>query len=147
MTYFRDLTPYTYTQGDETINVGWLSAGEELIIGETSPEFQNKLFQFCKDENIVKVMRGFQECEFCRLSWTEWGKSHPMYGDDAKWMSIGNGEIRVIGNNVIYAAPALIYHYVAEHHYQPPQEFINAVLFGPQPGSPEQLALLEKYGL
>ena len=29
---------------------------------------------------------------------------------------------------MIYAAPNLIYHYVKEHRYLPPMEFINAVL-------------------
>ncbi len=37
-------------------------------------------------------------------------------------------EVRVLGqNDKIYVAPALIYHYVKEHHYQPPEEFILAV--------------------
>ena len=36
--------------------------------------------------------------------------------------------ILVIAVGAIYAAPNLIYHYVAEHHYAPPQEFVDALL-------------------
>jgi len=46
---------------------------------------------------------------------------------------------------VLYAAPALIYHYVVEHDYKPPQEFIDAVMTVPQPGSEEYNALLDNY--
>lgn len=140
-----DLTPYTYTQGDASINIGWLSVNEKIVVCETSIEFQEKLYRFCLDDNLVKIMRGFHKCEFCGRSWDEWGKDHPDYGEKAKWMSIGNGEIRVIGSSAIYAAPALIYHYVIEHQYQPPQEFIDAVMNGPQPGSSEHVTLLKNY--
>ena len=145
MTYFKDLTPYTYTQVDQSLNIGWLSVSEEYVIGETSLEFKEKLRQFCLDENVIKIMRGFQECEFCGLSSTDWARTHPSYGENSKWMSIGDGEIRVIGDGVIYAAPALIYHYIVEHQYQPPQEFIDAVLNGRQPDSSEHIALLNTY--
>lgn len=145
MTHFLDLTPYTYTQGDASTNIGWLSASEKIVVGETSFEFQAKLYKLCLDDHLVKIMRGFHECEFCGFSWDEWGKNHPNYGENAKWMSIGNGEIRVIGNSAIYAAPALIYHYVIQHQYQPPQEFVDAVMNGPQPGSSEHIALLKQY--
>lgn len=145
MTYFKDLTPYTYSQADQSLNVGWLSASEEFAIGETPFEFKEKLRQFCLDENVIKIMRGFQECEFCGLSSTDWARMHPSYGENSKWMSIGNGEIRVGGRSAVFASPVLIYHYVAEHQYMPPQEFIDAVLFGSQPGTPEYLSLIEKY--
>jgi hypothetical protein len=43
----------------------------------------------------------------------------------------GNGQIRVNhrgeGPPVTYVAPVLLHHYVVEHHYLPPQEFIDAV--------------------
>lgn len=41
----------------------------------------------------------------------------------------GNGEIRVhTPSGAVYCAPALVSHYVAEHQYQPPDEFIGAVI-------------------
>ena len=38
-----------------------------------------------------------------------------------------NGEIRVAGNQIIFAAPVLIVHYIEEHGYLPPAEFLEAV--------------------
>jgi hypothetical protein len=44
-------------------------------------------------------------------------------------LELGNGEIRVIGSaGKVYASPVMIYHYMSEHNYLPPQEFIDAVL-------------------
>ena len=40
----------------------------------------------------------------------------------------GNGEIRVVDvMGTTYVAPVLILHYVAEHGYLPPKEFVDAV--------------------
>jgi hypothetical protein len=59
---------------------------------------------------------------------------------------IGNAEIRVFGEyETIYAAPTLIYHYVSEHHYKPPVEFVRAVLTGPRPPSDAYRALLQRH--
>ena len=43
--------------------------------------------------------------------------------------SLGSAEIRVKGKDgKVYAAPTLIYHYVAAHDYDPPKEFVEALL-------------------
>lgn len=149
MPYFKDLTPYEYFQHSgkqemPILNIGWLEL-DDFETGDCSPEFKEKLFQFCLDPNIVAIARGFQECIFCGMSWYDWGRKHPDYGPNTHWMSIGDGEIRVLGNSTVYAAPALIFHYVAEHHYKPPQEFVDAVLTGPQPGSKEHQNCLDLY--
>jgi len=149
MAYFKDLSLYSYSKGETSIlpafNIGWLSKDQSFIAGETSQQFREKLYGFCVDENLVLVMRGFHKCEFCELSYDEWLKTHPDYGKSAKFMGLGTGEIRVIGKSVIYAAPSLIYHYISTHDYMPPQEFIEAILTGPQPGSTEHNALLNNY--
>jgi hypothetical protein len=149
MAYFKDLTIYEYFRSPEkmdvpVLNIGWLEK-DGFEKGETSPEFRDKLFQFCLDKNIVMIARGFQECVFCGMTGLDWARNHPDYGPNTNWMSIGDGEIRVIGKSAIYAAPALIYHYVVEHHYKPPQEFVDAVLTGPQSGSNEYQSYLDLY--
>jgi hypothetical protein len=128
MAHYADLTPYTYLKktaedvldstGLPTLNVGWLENGQPFTTGETSKEFQEKLREFCQPEYKVLATRGFHECEFfCR----EHARS--------------NTEIRVLGAKAVYAAPTLIHHYVIAHHYQPPQEFIEAVLNSSHPSS------------
>jgi hypothetical protein len=151
MTYYEDLTPYQYFARHEppklnSLNVGWLSYEKPFSTGETSQEFKDRLFQFCLDEYVVHIARGFHVCEFCSIStekWLEEGESQ--YGEKAHRLRIGNAEIRVLGNSANYAAPTLIYHYVTEHQYRPPDEFIEAVLTGPLPGSEEYKALLRKF--
>ena len=61
-------------------------------------------------------------------------------------LMLGTAEIRAYGaNGVLYAAPTLIYHYVAKHHYQPPDEFIQAVMTGPRPPGDDYRALLRRF--
>ena len=150
MTYFKDLTPYPHGPGYESpspneLNIGWLSDEVPFEKGSTSQEFKDKLLKFCSDEFIVYLAKGFHACEFCGLSWTQWHDDQKdKYGKNAYWASIGDGEIRVLGKSVVYAAPALVYHYVIEHQYKPPDEFIEAILAG-EPDSKEQKELFRKY--
>jgi hypothetical protein len=46
---------------------------------------------------------------------------------------------------MIFAAPALIYHYVLEHNYMPPSVFVEAVVTGLAPDSNEYRNLLAKW--
>jgi hypothetical protein len=48
----------------------------------------------------------------------------------------------VPGNDVIYVAPELILHYIQEHRYRPPDEFISAVLRCPDPKTQQYLDAL-----
>lgn len=61
-------------------------------------------------------------------------------------LRVGSAEIRVFYQGKTYAAPNLLYHYVVEHHYQPPSEFIEAVLHGDLPGSRAYLRYIRKLG-
>ncbi len=150
MAYFQDLTPYAYfceLPGVASLNVGWLSGSMPFAQGKTSQAFKNRLFQFCLDEYVVHIARGFHVCELCpNVSDEQWhAENQGRYGEKTQWLNIGDGEIRVIGESAIYAAPTLIYHYVVEHQYKPPAEFIEAVLMGPAPESEIFQALLEKF--
>lgn len=152
MAYYEDLTPYVYFARQEpsglvSLNVGWLSSAEPFAKGETSLEFKEKLFQFCLDEYVVHIARGFHVCELCGdISSEQWhSEGQSRYGEKTHWLNIGDGEIRVIGKSVIYAAPTLIYHYVVEHQYKPPDEFMEAVLEGPSPESEEHKVLLKRF--
>ena len=47
---------------------------------------------------------------------------------DGVSMHLGSAEIRVQGiDGAVYAAPNLIYHYMANHNYLPPEEFLGAI--------------------
>ena len=134
--YWADLTSYRSEEYEAigTRAVGWLSAKYQFSQGETSPEFKDILRLFCSQP--IMRMRGFHVCEFCP------GSPHEMCQEDGLWL--GDAEIRVFYQEQVYAAPDLIYHYVLKHDYRPPDEFINAVLNGPKPGSREYEILLKK---
>ena len=112
MAYFKDLTPYKYFQNSDKqnipiLNVGWLET-DEFEKGETSQEFREKLFQFCLDQNLVLIARGFQECVFCGLSWVDWGRKHPDYGLNAEldehwgWRNSSNWKVRSVCRSCAY---------------------------------------------
>jgi hypothetical protein len=42
----------------------------------------------------------------------------------------GHGHYLIRSRNVVYMAPALVLHYILDHHYRPPDEFVEAVVFG-----------------
>jgi hypothetical protein len=132
--YYADLTSYEYLPDcnePNALNVGWLDNTHPYLQGETSREFHDRLFQFCLSH--VNLTRGWHMCNFC-------GFFGPVMrrGQEAQ---LGSAEIRVVYGDEVYAAPDLIYHYVVEHRYRPPEEFIQAVLEGPLPGSPEYEAV------
>jgi hypothetical protein len=114
MSHFDDLTPYSYFHPEEeapgTVNIGWLDGWHPFPTGETSEAFRSRLQWLCR--NRVKRTRGTYACDFCE------GRNKPA----------GSAEIRVPGQGRVYAAPELVYHYVAVHDYLPPEEFIEAVL-------------------
>jgi len=134
MPYFKDLTNYQYLLWDEknpneyVFNVGWLDEFNDFPKGETSQEFKDKLrfyFKFPQQQTC-----GFRSCCFCY-------KEDGLPKEGQRWY-ISDSEIWIVGkNNKIYASPKMIVHYVEQHNYLPPPEFIEAVLNGPLPGSDE----------
>jgi hypothetical protein len=118
MTFFEDLTIHSYTQHAEepaVLNVGWLGDGQPIRTGPTSAAFRAALKDLC--DNRIGLHRGFHVCQYCRRD----------SRDD--WHTIGNGQIRIRAQNGLwYVAPTMIHHYVVEHDYQPPDEFIRAVM-------------------
>ena len=144
MTYFIDLTTYTYgaTEGSEasTLNVGWLSGSASFLTASPDPQFVSRLWRFCKVS--IGQTRGLHECEICRSREANTAKR------DDEQLLLGSAEIRVLSEQgQIFAAPNLIYHYVVDHNYAPPQEFVRAILLGPCPPEDEYYARLSKYGL
>ena len=114
MTFFEDLTPYTYFHSEEekpdTVNIGWLDRVHGFPTGPTSVAFRDNLQRLC--ELRVNQTRGFVSCAFCQ------GPDRPKSSE----------EMRVSGQGRVYAAPSMVHHYVVVHNYCPPEEFIAAVL-------------------
>jgi hypothetical protein len=125
MSYFPDLSRYTYLKRvarPDEVNIGWLDGQHQFPQGDVPERVLAAIFELC--QRRVNQTRGYHHCELCppaRLPYTveELGTR----------LSLGSAEIRVAGRlGVKYACPDLIYHYVRDHRYRPPQEFIDAVL-------------------
>ena len=127
--YYPDLSLYTYIRNDEpypTLNIGWLDGSHIYPNGQVSETFLDRLWIYC--QSLIYLSLGYHECDFCHedLGVSVW--------NNGKQLVLGSAEIRVIGKRgIAYAAPNMIYHYIVDHQYLPPSEFIQAVLESPLP--------------
>ena len=120
MTYIPDLTPYdyhTFPRHPKLLAIGWLDSDATYSKGVVGQDIINRLARLTAKP--VNLTRGYHFCQFCKRELSDkYGEQHAR----------GNGEIRVLGaNDIIYAAPVLISHYVEKHQYGPPAEFLEAV--------------------
>ncbi|NGM14256.1 DUF7919 family protein [Verrucosispora sioxanthis] len=136
VTYIPDLAPYDYHPGaPDAVAIGWLDWSMPFTTGACPPGVQDRLVSL--GVRPVRLMRGYHYCQFC-LAAVE--PQHVIRADvrlyKAPDVACGNGEIWLTGvDGTNFAAPALIGHYVEEHHYLPPDGFIEAVRTGvPTPG-------------
>ena len=124
--YFRDLEPYGYDVPEplkDVVAIGWLSKDNQFPRGETTAEFLSALERLLSTHR-VNQSRGFHVCEFCAKSPLT-HRTQP-----GRTIMLGSAEIWLpsLEQAVVYAAPDLIVHYVTEHRYFPPNDFIRAAL-------------------
>lgn len=144
MAFFHDLTPYTYLKSakdyEVALNIGWLSEEQPYSHGNVSEEFLNNLWLHYKFR--VYTTRGFSPCALSSKC------IYPVMAEfKGESLRLGSAEIRVLARDgAIFAAPDLIFHYVVFHHYLPPDKFLDAVINGYHPQSPEYLDTKARYG-
>ncbi|GLZ29987.1 hypothetical protein Lesp02_21770 [Lentzea sp. NBRC 105346] len=114
MTWFADLTPYEYLRSvPGMVNVGWLSKKAPFPTGPVPDGVLPALRTLASQR--THVTRGWHWCEFC--------------GGHRDERARGHMEIHVPGaDGRSYSAPDLLPHYIEAHSYQPPLEFVEAVL-------------------
>src|SRR5262245_33140004 len=126
--YIPDLAPFQLSETHPAmVAVGWLDSVHAYPTGPAPDGFLDQLKLFCLTPNIGSM--GIHECEFCPAL-----SSTITISEGATKHRLGSCIIEVFGaDNTIYAAPDLIYHYVRDHQYRPPELFIESVLHGPAP--------------
>jgi hypothetical protein len=141
MSWYQDLDAYTMVaSGDHVRAIGWLTCGQPFQQGEVPPTFLARLDQFVRlagrsaEALSFPAFGGFHECELCDRS-----------ADPRAFGPCGYGNLVVPDGPVLYVAPELVAHYVRVHHYQPPAEFVAAVIASPLPDTPEYRALAEPF--
>lgn len=130
MRYYKDFTYYSLDHFENARNIGWITPNEKLEKYENSTEFLEKLWEyincpFNKQRNVVPTSFFYN-------------------GHEVK---LGYSEIRVLNTNgrEKYAAPDIIFKYILEGKYMPPDCFKKAVLEGPKPGSKEYDDYIVRY--
>lgn len=125
MTFFEDGSCYSYVDGRvhrQMINVGWLAKGREFPVGAIPERVMKRVERLCLDRK--NVSRGFHVCEFCDMG-NMWGQEFNCVGTTVR---LGCGEIHVPAKDGrIFVAPDLIVHYIRDHHYLPPHEFLESI--------------------
>ena len=124
MTYYLDGSTYSYFPDERTmVNVAWLGPEHVFPIGHIPTEALDHLFVVAMNQS--NVTRGFHNCGLCDVQ-------SPVRLSNVtvpEGVSLGWGELHVRGvDNLVYAAPSLIIHYIMEHSYLPPADFISACL-------------------
>src|SRR5262249_33771499 len=123
MSFFPDLCTITMAASGEHVRaVGWLARRHPFPTGDVSASFLRRLKSFAKRWRLNSealgfgVFRGLHTCELCGGC-----RMHGNFG--------------VPAGDLLYVAPEMIVHYIEEHEYAPPSEFIEAVLAAPLPGT------------
>jgi hypothetical protein len=104
MAYFADLTRCDYSGCRGFLAVGWLDKAHDFPKGEVEPDLVDILARLWGNRNPNMSHRGWHNCEFCG----EATSSH--------CIAVGG-----------YVSPAMIIHYIQDHGYKPPDEFLQAL--------------------
>jgi hypothetical protein len=140
--YFADFSDYCYiSEGvrPQTKNIGWIEQYPELLPFDGKERLLELLWEFCKIS--VLQTRGLHVCGYC-------GNRYVVIKRGEDQLLLGSAEIRVFGEDgSIYASPNLIYHYISQHNYRPPDKFISALESGPRPPNSDYFDRLNSVGL
>ena len=105
------------TEDYKFVAVGYLSIDEEFEKGEVSANFLTKL-KVLWNEGTTLGSLGSHECEFCI--------------DEGNYENRGKSSSEKIlvdrENKIKYCFPEMIFHYITEHKYLPPSDFIRFVM-------------------
>jgi hypothetical protein len=103
--------------------IGWIEESD-FTTGDVPAEVIEILITEHPTKIISDGTRGVHTCTLCnvlipKLKWKD------------KQVDVkGYGHYLVRYENSVYMAPALLLHYILDHHYRPPQAFIDAVING-----------------
>jgi hypothetical protein len=136
MTYYPDLARYDYLpetvpENVELRTVGWLEPGHGFPVAAEGPDpdsdFWRNLVTLAAD-HATAVTRSVHGCRFRHLFDGDF-QYRAVYG--TRVLYLGSAEIRVVANDGRWlTAPTLVLHYIRDHGYQPPEEFVEAVAAG-----------------
>lgn len=132
MAVYKDFSEYELDniKLHNVINIGWLGEAGSFPQGDVSEEFLMNLWEYyrCPVFSTRKIYQNEKLDGYWKFFTAVF---------NGREIGLGNSEVRVLDKEreVIYASPNLIIHYILNHNYRPPQEYIKAVIEGPKPNS------------
>ncbi len=133
MSFFQDMgTTSMLAAGEYVRAIGWLHPDHPYTKGEVSGEFLARLKEFvARSGKSAEALYlpgacGFHTCEFCGKAW-------------------GVANFGVPCDGLLYVVPEMIVHYIEQHGYCPPEEFVTALLRSPLPGTEEYELITEPF--
>jgi len=125
MAHFPDLSPYAYGHCPHpgVVHVGWLDNMFPYERGAVDGRIVEKMKVLAKTP--VELYRGLHFCNLCPLP--DPPSAISGIADALRNLPQCSGEIRISREGVTYAAPILIVHYIEDHGYLPPEQFLRAV--------------------
>ncbi|MGK5641695.1 hypothetical protein ACSNOK_25745 [Streptomyces sp. URMC 126] len=143
--YAEDRSPYRYLpdtvpDGVTALAIGWLDPAHAFPRGAAPRGFAEALGELCLRAAHART-RGRHSCPFPHGAP---GSGSPgTVGPEGRTAPLGGAEVRVVAADGTWLiAPDLVLHYVTDHGYLPPDDFVEAVLggrdapHGPRPGVP-----------
>ena len=130
--HISDGSPYTdgpVPSDVRAVAIGWLDASHPYPSGSVDDDFVADLFDACRAHATTRT-RGWHQCPLCpaEARKTVGGTEAVRDGES---VLLGDAEIRVVATDGTWlSAPTLVLHYVTDHAYLPPPEFIEAVSAG-----------------
>lgn len=120
-------------EGLALLPVGWLGA-RVLVTGRVPAECIERLVEAYETKKMVSDgTMGWHDCEVC----TTQDQRYPddRVGPIVRWRGrelrlYGHGHHLVRLASTVYMCPVLVLHYMLDHEYQPPAEFLKAVVEG-----------------
>ncbi len=141
MSWYQDLDTHTMVaSGDHVRAIGWLAGDQPFQQGDVPPGFLARLDEFVRlvgrsaEALSFPAFGGLHECELC---------DRP--ADPHALGPCGCGNLGVPDGLALFVAPELVAHYVRVHSYQPPAQFLAALMAAPLPDTPEYRAMAEPF--
>ena len=112
------------------LNIGWIGHNTAYSLGDAPHDFIEKLRKLIINSEsfpfkpIVWRSRGQDRCPVCQLRdlVLEEGENIEILGSSEFFIPCYSKD------KSYFIAPSLIYHFITEHKYLPPQQFIDSVL-------------------
>jgi hypothetical protein len=141
MAQLPDGAPCDYlpgSAGSTLVAIGWLDSEWDFTRGRVEAAFFRRLCEHLKARwKPPFACAGYHQCNLCQFS-----QASNSQFESHSFSSQSNGELFIPNGRDIFVAPLSIAHYIDAHVYQPPGDFIDAVMACPEQRSRDYLKLL-----